>query len=98
MKWAESGEVIRFSYRILDAERAKTLNDKRNEPVLIDPQAGVKLIVPSLEKVGQLRQSGTPEEGKVYWMAFSNKGRVVQRGSRVNVVIGEFRAEGLVVD
>lgn len=95
---AESGEVIRFSYRILDADKAKSLNDKKYEPALIDPQAGVKLTVPSLEKVGQLRQSGTPEEGKVYWMAFSNKGRIVKRGAHVNVVIGDFKAERLVVD
>src|SRR5215470_12793187 len=72
VKSTESGEVIRFSYRVLDAEKAKTLNDKKNEPSLIDPQAGVKLIVPSLEKVGQLRQSSAPEAGKSYWMAFSN--------------------------
>ena len=98
VKWTESGEVIRFTYRVLDPEKAKALNDKRNEPVLIDPEAGVKLIVPSLEKVGQLRQSSAPEEGKLYWMGFSNKGRVVKRGERVTVVIGEFRAEGLVVD
>jgi hypothetical protein len=98
VKSAESGEVIRFTYRVLDADKAKTLNDKRNEPSLIDPRAGVKLVVPSLEKVGQLRQSGTPEAGKVYWMAFSNKGRMVKRGDHVNVVIGEFRAEGLVVE
>jgi hypothetical protein len=98
VKSTESGEVIRFSYRVLDAEKAKTLNDKKNEPSLIDPQAGVKLVVPSLEKVGQLRQSATPEAGKSYWMAFSNKGRLVKRGDRVDVVIGKFRAEGLVVD
>jgi hypothetical protein len=97
VKSAESGEIIRFTYRVLDANKAKTLNDKKAEPSLIDPQAGVKLVVPSLEKVGQLRQSSTPEAGKVYWMAFSNKGRLVKRGDRVNVVIGQFRAEGLVV-
>jgi hypothetical protein len=51
-----------------------------------------------LEKVGQLRQSSTPIEGKVYWMAFSNKGGRVKRGDHVNVVIGNFHAEGLVVD
>jgi hypothetical protein len=45
-----------------------------------------------------LRQSVAPEAGKSYWMAFSNKGRLVKRGDRVNVVIGPFRAEGLVVD
>jgi hypothetical protein len=98
VKWTESGEVIRFTYRVLDAGKAKTLNDKKAEPALIDPQARVKLVVPSMEKVGQLRQSSTPQAGKSYWMAFSNKGRLVKRGDRVNVVIGQFRAEGLVVD
>lgn len=98
VKSAESGEIIRFSYRIVDASKAKALNDKRAEPVLIDPEAGFKLVVPSLEKVGQLRQSSTPEVGKSYWMAFSNKGRPVKRGHRVNVVIGHFHADGLVVD
>jgi hypothetical protein len=93
----ESGEIIRFSYRVLDTKKATALNDKKNEPSLIDPQAGVKLVVPSLEKVGKLRQSSTPETGKAYWMAFSNKGRYVKPGHRVNVVIGNFRAEGLVV-
>jgi hypothetical protein len=74
------------------------LNDKKLEPSLIDPKAGVKLVVPSLEKVGQLRQSSTPQAGRSYWMAFSNKGRLVKRGDRVDVVIGQFRAQGLVVD
>jgi len=94
----ESGEIIRFSYRVLDAKKALALNDKKNEPSLVDPQAGVKLVVPSLEKVGKLRQSSTPESGKVYWMAFSNKGRYVKPGHRVNVVIGAFRADGLIVE
>jgi len=98
LKWAESGEVIRFSYRVLDPAKAKALNDKKAEPSLIDPKAGVKLVVPSLEKVGQLRQTGTPEAGKSYWMAFSNKGRLVRKGDHVDVVIGQFRAQGLVVD
>ncbi len=98
VKWTESGEVIKFTYQVLDPQKAKTLNNKRFEPSLIDPQAGVKLVVPSLEKVGQLRQSSTPEAGKSYWMAFSNKGRHVKRGDHVSVVIGKFHADGLVVD
>ena len=67
---------------------------------MIDPQVGVKLVVPALENVGLLRQtpSGKPEPGKIYWMAFSNKGRRVERGDHVNLVIGQFRAEGLPVD
>jgi hypothetical protein len=98
VKWTESGEVIRFSYRVLDPAKAAPLNDKRSEPLLNDPKAGVQLVVPSMEKIGQLRQSSTPEAGKSYWMAFSNKGRLVKRGDHVDVVVGKFRANGLVVD
>jgi hypothetical protein len=98
VKWTESGEVIRFSWRVLDAELAKVLNDKKVEPSLIDPQRGVGLVVPTMEKIGQLRQSAPPEVGRSYWMAFSNKGRLVKRGDRVNVVVGPFHADGLVVD
>ncbi len=98
VKWAESGEIIRFAYRVLDADKAKVLNDKKYEPSLIDPQAGVSLVVPALEQVGILRQSATPEVGKTYWMAFSNSGRKVKRGDHVIVQIGQFRANGLVID
>ena len=98
VKAVESGEIIRFTYRVLDAEKATVLNDKKLEPSLIDPQAGVSLVVPSLEQVGILRQGATPEAGKFYWMAFSNSGRRVKRGDHVDVVIGQFRAQGLVVD
>jgi hypothetical protein len=98
VKWTESGEIIRFTYRVLDPSKAKTLNDKKFEPSLIDPHAGVSLVVPSMEQVGQLRETADPEQGKSYWMAFSNKGRLVKRGDHVIVMIGQFRADGLVVD
>jgi hypothetical protein len=98
VKLVESGELVRFTWRVLDPEKAKLLNDKKLEPALVDPKAGVSLVVPAMAKVGQLRQSQAPEAGKSYWMAFSNKGRMVKRGDRVNVVIGEFRADGLAVD
>lgn len=98
VKAVESGEIIRFTWRVLDADKAKPLNDKKLEPWLIDPEAGVKLVVPSLENVGTLRQSSTPESGRSYWMAFSNPGRRVKRGDHVNIVIGQFHAEGLVVE
>jgi hypothetical protein len=98
VKAVEAGELIRFSYEVLDPAKATTLNDKKLEPKLIAPDAKAVLVIPSLEKVGQLRQSSTPEVGKSYWMAFSNPRRTVKRGDRVNVVIGQFHAEGLVVE
>ena len=49
-----------------------------------------------MEKV-RLRQSMTPENGKTYWMVFSNKGNHVKAGHQVSVVIGQVRIDGLVV-
>jgi hypothetical protein len=98
LKLVESGEIVRFTWRVLDPDKAKQLNDEKAEPALIDPQRGVSLVVPRMEKVGQLRQVQPPEAGRSYWMAFSNHGRAVKRGDRVDVVIGLFRAEGLAVD
>jgi hypothetical protein len=98
VKLVESGDLVRFNYRVVDPARASVLNDKQNTPSLIDPRAGVSLVVPTMEKVGQLRQSSPPESGRSYWMAFSNKGRLVKRGDRVDVLIGQFHASNLVVD
>ena len=98
VKTAESGELIRFNYRVLDPQKAAALNDKKVEPELYDAQAGVKLSVPQMEKVGKLRQESTPKAGMTYWMAFSNPTLVVKRGHHVDVVIGSFRANNLVVE
>ena len=94
----ESGELIRFSYHVINPAKAKPLNDKKTDAFLISPVARVKLVIPSLEKVGQLRQTETPEAGKSDWMAFSNPRRKVKPGDRVNVDIGQFHVAGLVVE
>ena len=98
VKAVESGALIRFSYRVLDPEKAKILNDKKVDAFLDAPARSVRLSIPSLEKVGQLRQGTTEQSGKVYWMAFSNPRRTVKSGDHVNIVIGAFHANGLMVD
>lgn len=98
VKVAESGELIRFSYRIVDPQKAAVLNDKKFEPELDDAQARVKLSIPQMEKVGKLRQQSTPRAGMDYWMAFSNPTLAVKRGHHVDVVIGSFRASNLLVE
>jgi len=91
--------ILRFNYRVVDPEKAKPLMDKKLDPFLISPEKGVKLVIPSMEKVGQLRQAPQKlETGKSYWMAFSNSGRVLKPGDRVDIVIGNFHAEGLLVE
>jgi hypothetical protein len=90
--------MVRFSYRVVNEAKAAALNDKKATPFLVDEGAHVKLVVPIMDKVGQLRQTSTVEAGKSYWMVFSNKGGFVKRGDRVSVEIGKFRVDGLVVE
>jgi hypothetical protein len=98
VRLVESGELVRFTYRVLDPGKAQVLNDKQSQATLNDAKAGVSLVVPTMEKIGQLRQTSAPDAGRSYWVTFSNKGRRVKRGDRVDVVIGQFKADNLVVD
>jgi hypothetical protein len=98
IKAVESGELIRFTYRVVDPDKARVFNDKKIDAFLDSPKAHARLVIPSLEKVGQLRQVNTPQAGRLYWMAFSNPRRTVRRGDRVNVVIGNFHANQLEVE
>jgi len=98
VRYTASGNLIRFSYRVADPERAKTLADKSATPYLVGQRSRAVLQVPVMEKVGPLRQSMTPQAGQEYWMVFSNKGNLVKPGDRVSVLIGKFRADGLMVE
>jgi hypothetical protein len=94
---AESGQLVRFSYRVVDVALAKPLLEKISNPSLLDERAHAVLSVPTMEKVGPLRQAGKPEAGKTYWVLFSNRGGVVRAGDKVTVVVGSVRIDGLVV-
>lgn len=97
VRMAESGQLVRFSYRVSDARKATVINEKTSAPYLLDARTHAILQVPTMEKVGPLRQSQSPENGKSYWMVFSNKGSYVKAGDRVSVVVGSMRLDGLVV-
>jgi len=92
-----SGSQLEFRYRVVDAEKAAMLNDKKLTPVMIHQKTGTRLSVPTMEKIGTLRQTVPPEEGREYWMVFANPGKLVKPGERVDVLIGAFRATSLTV-
>jgi hypothetical protein len=99
VSYTSSGNLIRFSYRVTDPMRAKALSAKASPPYLVGQKNNVVLQVPVMEKIGQLRQTAaTPVAGQEYWMVFSNKGNPIKPGDRVNVMIGSFHVEGLVVE
>ena len=93
-----SGELIRFTWRVIDDQKAKVLNDEKIEPYLLDPAAHAKLLVPELPFMGKMRVKSTPQTGKTYWVGFSNPGYFVKKGDRVDVAIGPFHVEGLPVE
>ncbi len=92
-----AGHMVDFRYRVLDAQKAETLFVRANKPYLIDQKSEKLLSVPSMGKIGPLRTSNMPQEDRIYWMFFGNHGGLVQSGDKVTVVIGDFRAENLVV-
>ena len=93
-----AGYMLQFSYRVLDPKTAKPLFDRKTKPYLLDVATGAKVIVPSPEKVGQLRNVNTPETGRTYWMMFANPGKMIQKGSQVSVHIGDFDSGALIVN
>jgi hypothetical protein len=96
--YTSSGNLIRFSYRVLEPKLAKPLGDHESTPQLYAPRSHAMLSIPTMEKIGQLRQLSAAEANKEYWMVFSNKGNLVRPGDRVNVIIGKFHADGLLVE
>jgi hypothetical protein len=97
IRMTANDHMIDFRYKVLDEEKAKELFVRENKPYLIEQASGKVLAVPVTAKVGPLRSSYNPQKGRIYWMFFGNTRGLVKSGSKVSVVIGEFRAENLVV-
>ena len=92
------GHMLDFRYRVLDPEKATALFERKTKPTLIHQPTGKVLAVPKTAKVGPLRSSDTPKEGRIYWTFFGNAGGLVKTGDKVTVAIGDFRAPNLVVE
>ena len=98
IKPVSSGYMLALRYRILDAEKARVLNDRKSKAYLRDDASGTVLAVPAMENVGELRTGAEPVEGRTYFMIFGNPGKLVKAGSRVTMVAGDLQVNGLVVD
>jgi hypothetical protein len=98
VKRIASGYMLEFKYEVLDAGKAAPLNEKRSKAFVIDQATDTRLSVPAMENIGELRQAPKPEENRLYYIIFGNPGKLVPKGGRVDVVIGRFRADGVIVD
>ncbi len=90
--------MIDFRFEVIDADKARPLIAKDAKPNLIDETSGAKLSVPDTGKLGSLRAKGKPIDNRTYFIIYSNPKGLVKKGSKVTVVIGDFKAENLVVE
>jgi hypothetical protein len=90
--------MLQFKYEVVDPNKARNFLARSAKPYLIDEASGAKLAVPAMENIGELRQTSNPQVGRSYFILFGNGNKIVKRGNRVNIEIGTFRADGLVVE
>lgn len=98
--YSAAGYMLDFRYRVTDPEKARPVVDHRIKPYLEHRSTGAKLMVPAPPKVGPLRQTSRgsdPTIGRMYVILFANPNKWVQPGDEVDIVIGDFKAEHLVV-
>jgi hypothetical protein len=93
-----NGHMLDLRYQVINSEKAFPLLDRKIKPYLIAQATGTKLYVPDT-KIGPLRQRvANPDADKTYFILFGNPGGLVKRGSQVTLVMGDFKAENLVVE
>jgi methionine-rich copper-binding protein CopC len=98
LRFASAGLMLDFRYRVVDPDKAQYLANRDLTTYLYHHKTGSTLIVPSPPKTGTLRQtSERMKQGRVYAAFFANPGRIVGSGDKVDIVIGDFKAEDLVV-
>lgn len=98
VRHAAAGYMLDFRYRVVNAQRAAMLIHPRLRPYLVDQQTGRQYVVPTIGRVGPLRQTRAKvEAGRTYFVFFANPGRAVAQGAKVSVVMGDLVIKDLTV-
>lgn len=92
MRSTAYGHMVDFRYKVLDSDKAAPLFKRKTKPYLIHQESGKTLAVPNTSKLGSLRNSNIPQQGRTYWMFFGNSQGLIKKGDKVTVAIGDFRA------
>ncbi len=98
MRSTAAGHMVDFRYKVLDAKKAAPLFKRQTKPYLIHQESGKALAVPNTAKIGSLRNSNTPQNGRTYWMFFGNHHRLIKKGDMVTVAIGDFKVTDIKVE
>ena len=95
---SSAGYMIDLRYRVVDAEKAAPLMDKKIKPYLLVQATGARLDIPDTPKVGMLRQlprNDSVKQDRDYFIMFTNAGHRLNSGDKVDMVVGQTRIENL---
>ena len=95
---AVGGRTLDLRYKVLDVAKATALPKQEGDTFIIDEATGTRLAVPKTARAGSLRQAGQQlKAGRTYTLLFPNPGGRLRSGNQLTLVMGDFRAEHLVV-
>lgn len=101
LRLSAAGYMMDFRFRVLDVDKALPLFDYRISPYVVAKRTGISLPVPVAAKIGAFRPTNRGRNIKPnrnYYMMFANPDRHVKQGDKVDLIIGEFKVEGLTLN
>lgn len=87
------GGLLDLRYQVVDPARASSLHDPAKPPALVSEANGV--VVSELLMGHQ--HKGRLKGGHIYYLVFENPGNLVERGSRVSVMLGNASLRNVLV-
>jgi hypothetical protein len=101
VRLSAAGTMLDLRLRVRSREKAAPLFVRKAASYLVAEETGAVLRVARSPKIGALRATVRTAEmvkqGRVYATLFANPGRLVKAGDTVTVVLGDYRAEHVVV-
>jgi hypothetical protein len=89
--------MLDLRYTVRDPGKAAELTkQERENAYLIDEASGRKLALANTSRSGSLHNQFLA--GHAYFLQFPNPGKEFQRGQKVTLVVGDFRAESLLIE
>ena len=100
LRLTAGGTLLDLRYTVLDPEKAaKIAVQESRSTYLIDEASGTQLPLTTATRGGARQRSAAQlTSGRAYSLVFPNPGRKFQAGTKVTVVMGDFKAEGLTVE
>ena len=98
LRLSNHGAIVDFRYRVIDEIRASRLLDRDVKIRLIEPSTGARAIVMNSPKIGPLRNTGSPVEGRTYYMLFQNPGLTLKSGAVIDLEIGDRVLTGVILE